>query len=170
MDRNFDLGGNFNRYEEFPLRNEIISSLINKSLTWDIKLNNLYDMDNYQYKTPTERIVEWTSYKSSLIVSTQDDIPIRFFDAMLTGSIPVVHVILKDQIESLEGIQPIKNHICWFTEFDLIDFQVTITRATKIFEVEGLAGIKDRFNWAIKYHTRESVIKKIVDKLDFIIS
>jgi hypothetical protein len=169
MNRGFDLGGNFNKYEQFPLRNEIISSLHKKSFKWDIKLNNLNDPDNYQYKTPAERILEWTSYKTSLIVSTQDDIPIRFFDSMLTGSIPIVHAILKNQIESLEGIKHIKNHICWFTEFDLIGFEDVVERATKLFDSHGLSGIKERTTWAMKFHMRESVIHEIVDKLDSII-
>lgn len=169
MNRKFDLGGSFNKYEQFTLRNEIIYSLINKSFNWDIKFNNLHHSDNYQNKTPAERILEWTSYKTSLIVSTQDDIPIRFFDSMLTGSIPIVHNILKNQIESLEGIQYIKNHICWFTEYDLIDFEEVVERATKLFDSHGLSGIRERTTWAMKFHMRESTIHEIVEKIDSII-
>jgi hypothetical protein len=165
LDRNFKVGGNFFLYEKFSYRNQVIKHLLNKYKDWDIGLIDHANDASYHKKNKIAKLEEWTSYKASLIVSTLDDIPIRFFDSMLTGSVPIVNRQLKSKIQNLPNFPRDENIIVWYDDSDLTNFQRVVSIANKCFDDGGVKGIEIRSNWVMNYHMQESVIIQILDEI-----
>ena len=78
------------RYKSFLKRNNYINFL-----------SNNFDkicFTNYSYhsKSDIERLNEWVNYKAHWIVPVLKDLPNRFFDALITGGIPIIPKFLKN--------------------------------------------------------------------------
>jgi hypothetical protein len=164
--RSINVGGMFNRYDKFLLRNELIE-LIEKSYRgFNVGFTDNNKVTNYNKQSSLEKMKQWTNFKTSLIISVSDDLPIRFFDALLTGSIPIVPKKLKNKIESLKKYENIRSEIYWYDESDIRNLNQVVSSALKHFEEYGIDGIRLRSNWVVTLQTKEVVLSNIISNLE----
>ena len=166
--RSVSIGGMYYRYDDFLLRNEFIELIHKNYQEFKVGFTGENQTKSYHQKTSLEKMEEWTNFKTSLIVPVSDDLPIRFFDALITGSIPIVPKKLKNKIESLNTYEIIKSEIFWYDESNISNFNKVICSALKHFEDRGIDGIRLRSNWALKFQTKEVILSKVISSLETI--
>lgn len=91
-ERSNALYGGFRKYFPMP-RNSFIQEIIDKVPHNVVRLLSHEDQSedgSYFKLEPEQQIADWMGYKASIIVCVKNDIPMRLFDALLTGQIPIV--------------------------------------------------------------------------------
>jgi len=73
-------------YPEFTRRNRVLMTLGQR-----LPYVQLSTMD-YHMLTESEKLLDWISYRSHFVVPVGFDLPIRCFDALVTGGIPIVPI------------------------------------------------------------------------------
>ena len=136
--------GYHNFYRPFIARNSIVTAF---SRFYD---SVGFSASNYMLQSEKDRLDQWTSYKVSLIVPVHGDIPIRLFDSLITGSIPLVPYYL---VSSLEGIGIPCNYFSTYSLDDLESPQECIKNAVSLFDTQGEAGTILRIRYAQDFHT-----------------
>jgi hypothetical protein len=115
--------------------------------------------EDYHERDPIERWKEWTKYKLHVIVPVFNDVPIRFFDALLAGGIPLVPHSLRPHLEML-GV-PGKYYLC-YSPRDIIDSSGFMQAANELFVAGGLIEIWDRHCFALNnFHIDATILKLI---------
>lgn len=113
----------------------------------------------FHVRTTEDRLKEWCSHKSHWIVPVLNDVPIRIFDALVTGGIPIVP-------ESLRLLPPIneidRRDILFYSPHDIIAPQKIVTAANELFSTGGPERMAERHNDALKYHHGNARIKQIL--------
>jgi hypothetical protein len=164
-DRRYDVGGIYNKYSKFSLRNEWINFFANQNDRYRINFSGANGEKSFHAKNTLEMMDEWIQFKTSFIIPVSDDLPIRFFDALLTGSIPIVPNKLRFKIEVLKCYDEIRDEIYWYDESDIGKIDIIISSAVKNFDEKGVIGIRTRSNWARSFHTKEIVLGNIISRL-----
>lgn len=117
---------------------------------------------SFHARTSNDRLQEWGSYKSHWIVPVLNDVPIRIFDALVTGGIPIVP-------KSLQFMQPVqsinRDSILFYSPQDIIDPLEIVAKANQLFEHGGKEKIIERHNYAIEKHHGFNRICQILDYL-----
>jgi hypothetical protein len=85
-------------YPKFKYRNSVLNTLSKYS-----NHTGLRDSigSNFHALSQEDRLNEWVSHKFHWIVPVQNDLPIRFFDALITGGIPLVPHSLTSYLNNL---------------------------------------------------------------------
>lgn len=136
-------------YAQFSFRIQMISTL-NKHYP-SIGFSN----HSFHQRGPLDRLKEWTAHTSHWIAPVLNDVPIRIFDALITGGIPIVPT-------SLQFLPPVafisREHIVFYTPADIIDPQAVVARANHLFKEGGDEGRLARHQLALKqFHGDYSV-------------
>jgi hypothetical protein len=140
-------------YSRFSLRMRTIKTL-NRSYS---KID--FANPSFHKLTPHERLIEWASHKLHWVVPVLNDVPIRVFDALSTGGIPVV----PDSMRLLPPISEIdKNHIVFYGPMDIVDPLKLVQAANEKFNRNGTDGIVARHRFALGHHHCNTGIKKIL--------
>ena len=141
--RSNDLLGKHIPYNFFKYRMAVISKISEKFPYVG------FSSAEFHNRNDEEKLQEWMSHKIHLIVPVLNDIPIRIFDAWSTGGIPLVPSTLEGHMNTL-GIHD--NDIFYYDNKDVLDMTDLVNNAIKIFDFEGEAGIKRRFEYGINNH------------------
>jgi len=147
--------GKYYFYEKFLHRNKAISTLSQIYPTI-----NLVNAD-FHNLTQEQKWEEWSGHKLHWIIPVLNDLPIRFFDALITGGIPLVPGGLKPYIQSL-GIP--ENFYIEYGPLDLIDPQSLVEMASKQFDEDGPEGINQRHQFALEHFHVDAILEKIVSE------
>jgi hypothetical protein len=104
----------------------------------------------YQFRTHEERLREWMAHKTHWIAPVLNDVPIRLFDALATGGIPIVP-------ESMRHLPPVagidRRHIAFYTPQDIVDPHAVVSHANALFNTGGAEGVLVRHRLAQeKFH------------------
>jgi hypothetical protein len=118
-----------------------------------------FSTPDFHNRTREDRIREWCSYKSHWISPVLNDVPIRLFDSLITGGIPIVPASLRF-IEPIAGIP--KDHILFYSAADILDPTPIVSAATAMFDAGGTRGIFGRHNHALLHHHGNEAIKKML--------
>jgi len=117
---------------------------------------------SFHGRTTEDRLKEWSSHKLHWIVPVLNDVPIRIFDALVTGGIPIVP-------ESLRFLPPVneisREHILFYGPQDIIDPQKLVAKANELFDRGGVDKMVERHVYALNHHhgnTRMHQILKYV--------
>lgn len=158
--RQFEVGGRFSFYPQFPLRNAQIATL-NKAV------DTICFVDTTQYLTlnEIEKLKQWTQYQTQIIIPVAQDVPIRFFDALVTGSLPIVPQWL---IPSMEQMKVPREMYLTYKLVDLNNPREAINSWSKYFKRIGKKGIEERATFGLlNFHMDESVnrIEKLAKNL-----
>lgn len=141
-------------YSTFRFRNQVVLTLSNHYPSIGFSDRTFHD------RSPEDRFTEWCSYKSHWIVPVLNDIPIRIFDALITGGIPIVP-------ESLRFLPPVnaigRKHILFYTPHDIINPKDLVERAGKLFDQGGKEMMLERHGYALDRHHGETCINQIFD-------
>ena len=114
----------------------------------------------FHVRTPEDRLKEWYSHKTHWIAPVLNDVPIRIFDALVTGGIPVVPA-------SLRYLPPVKDlprdAIAFYSPADIVSPKALIDRANALFDRGGSLGITARHQLALEKHHGTVSIFQMLD-------
>ena len=140
-------------YSPFQFRNQVVSTLSQHYPTIG------FTDRTFHARSPEERFTEWCEHKSHWIVPVLNDIPIRIFDALITGGIPIVP-------ESLRFLPPVaainREHIVFYTPQDILNPNAIVAEATKLFDSGKNEGMLERHRYAIKNHHGDVCMHQIL--------
>lgn len=140
-------------YEKFRFRNSVLAT-VNKhfeSVGWLKK--------DFHGRSDLERWAEWINYPIHWIAPVNNDLPLRFFDSLISGGIPLVPSGLKPYLNIL-GI-PENFYIC-YTPFDLIQVKDFVASAVYRFEKLGEVGRMERHVLSLESFHVDEIIYKLI--------
>lgn len=115
---------------------------------------------SFHNRSPEDRLKEWSSHKSHWIAPVLNDVPIRLFDAMITGGIPIVPI-------SMQFMPPVYNipreYIVFYSVSDIVAPNNIVQRAKVLFDRWGKDGIVARHRYALDNHHGDTAIRSILD-------
>jgi len=152
---NEPLGHHF-EYKQFSYRNGMIR-----------KVNEVYKevalvQPVYHDKTPTQRLDEWTNHKVHWVMPVFNDLPLRLFDAVFTGGIPLIPKTLQGN----KYIADFEEHCMFYGIADVIDPKPITERAIAKFDAEGEAGILKRHKLMLKNHHIDTRFTEIFSHIE----
>lgn len=139
-------------YGRFKKRNQIVR-LLEQNFP-DVTLGG----QSYETRGELERLTEWSSFKTHVIVPVKNDLPVRYFDALITGGIPVLPLSLESHVP-----QDLKEFTFFYKGNDLIqDMHRQIESAEHLFDKDRDHGIIERSQLtALNWHI-DAAIEKII--------
>jgi hypothetical protein len=148
---------NHTNHKKFKYRSGIIKKLTQSYQ----KIESNHDESNLSYhdRSKIDRLKEWVGYKSHWIVPTLNDLPIRFFDALVTGGIPIVPKSLMTYLEHLKVPSE------FYETYDLADIEgpnVIVQKVVNKFDNEGEQGIMQRYRFVIDNFHAENTLQKVI--------
>ena len=157
--RNEPLGHHI-EYPQFPIRQKNLQ-ILNQTLS-EVKPVD----GSYHSRDMMDRFKEWCSHKVHWIVPVLNDAPIRAYDALITGGIPILPRSLKYH----RDIVDMHDHILFY-DYEDVRYPKPITqKAVELFDKRGKAGILDRHNLVINnYHVDNrvvSILKAVQDEFN----
>ena len=102
--------------------------------------------DHYHQLNHEDRLHEWTSHMAHWVLPTFNDVPIRIFDALITGGIPLAPLSLRQH----PSLSSFKEHILFYDEADLADPWPITHAANERFLSQGTDGILQRHRLAME--------------------
>ncbi|AGX88153.1 hypothetical protein [Candidatus Symbiobacter mobilis] len=115
--------------------------------------------NGYWAQTPLERLYEWCGHKTHWIVPVLNDIPIRLFDALITGGIPIV----PDSLRFLPPIRDIpREMIVFYSTHDIINPAPLVAYANRLFDEGGKDGIVARHRYALDHHHAYASLRQML--------
>ena len=145
--------GKYYFYEKFVHRNKAISTLSQVYPSINIVNTDFHALSENQ------KWVEWSRHKLHWIIPVLNDLPIRFFDALLTGGVPLVPGGLIPYIQSL-GIP--ENFYIEYGPLDLIEPKEFIDKACEKFDRLGSDGIMKRHQFGMENFHVDVILEKMI--------
>ncbi|CAK0745480.1 conserved hypothetical protein [Gammaproteobacteria bacterium] len=153
MNRSNDPLGKHIVYPEFSFRNRVVMTLSQHYPSVGFSTPNFHD------RTLEERMNEWVAHKAHWIMPVLNDVPIRIFDALATGGIPLVP-------ESLRMLPPVnqisRDHILFYTPNDIVSPERLINKAVEMFDKGGLDKLMERHRYSLDHHHASVRINQIL--------
>ena len=103
-------------------------------------------------KTLEERFAEIMQKKVSVALPVHNDVPLRVFDALLAGTIPVVPVGLPDLRGIFSGNDRYRLPVLEYQTGNVTSLKRTVAAAIEIFDEDGYEGMRARHEAALKRH------------------
>ena len=162
--RSDGLYGGFIRYDFAEKRNRLIETLIADGS------DGVYFLEEdklapYFGMSPEERFADWASRKVSLCLPLDGDLSMRFFDALLSGQVPIV----PDDVHDFDSVIPRdlqeKLPVIRFREYTGREVRDAHKQALIAFDRGGEAGVRARHSFALEHHMFGSRIRTIVDMM-----
>lgn len=150
--RNNEPLGMHHYYEKFKYRNSVLATLHNKYPTVGITQGTFHN------KSVDERFTEWVSHKLHIITPVFNDLPIRFFDALITGGIPLVPEGLEPYLRYLRIPRP---YYGVYNVYDLIHPEAKINNELERFDRSSTHGVLERYEYALKNFHVDRILENI---------
>ncbi len=141
-------------YEMFSFRNRVISTLSGHYPSVGFSNQAFHGRD------PEDRLREWCAHKVHWIMPVLNDVPIRIFDALITGGIPIIPASMK----YLPGIRDIpEDFIFFFSPMDVVQPATLVQRAVERFDSGGADQIVQRHRFALECHHGDGRIETLLE-------
>lgn len=147
--------GKYFFYEKFIHRNKVVNTL-STSFTSIGFVNQ-----DFHALSQEEKWREWSGHELHLIVPVLNDLPIRFFDALITGGIPLIPSGLKPFVNSL---QIPENFYATYGPLDILDPKKLFKTQSERFKSLGLTGILERHHFAVNNFQIDAILGKIISE------
>lgn len=147
-------------YGQFSFRMQVISTL-----------NQFYpsigfSSRSFHERTPLDKLQEWCAHKTHWIAPVLNDVPIRLFDALITGGIPLV----PDSMRFLPPVNAIpREWIAFYSAADIVNPQSLVERANRLFDEGGKDGMVARHRYALEHHHGDASVRQMLDYADEIL-
>jgi hypothetical protein len=119
-----------------------------------------FSSHSFHARTLDDRLKEWYSHKTHWIAPVLNDVPIRIFDALVTGGIPIVPA-------SLRFLPPVKDipreHIAFYTPTDIVNPKALVEYANTLFNQGGRDGMVARHRLALQQHHGNASVKQMLN-------
>lgn len=136
-------------YSKFEFRIQVINTLSQHYPS--IGFSNR----SFHARTPEDRLGEWIDYKMHWIMPVLNDVPIRIFDALITGGIAIVPSSLR-LLQPMAGLP--EDFVVYYSPDDIVDPARVVQKALKVFDEAGAEGIARRHRYAMdRFHGEASV-------------
>jgi hypothetical protein len=120
------------------------------------------DPTTFHARTPRDRLLEWAAHKTHWITPVLNDVPIRLFDALITGGVPIVP-------DSLRHLPPVaglpRDAVVFYAPDDVIAPAAVVERAVSLFDRGGAEGIVRRHRLAMEHHHADARLRTLADRL-----
>jgi hypothetical protein len=150
-------------YEAYPRRNRAIATL-------NQKFSGITFADNsYKLTSEISNLNSWSRHKAHWIIPVLSGMPIRVFNCLSTGGIPIVPSFYKVIYESTD----LPQDVFYYDVIDMLEPDRLQQLANNYFDQQGPVGLVQRIgNYLCKYHidTRCASILKLVYKKLFDLS
>ncbi len=118
-----------------------------------------FSSHSFHGRSSADRLKEWCSHKTHWIAPVLNDVPIRIFDALVTGGIPIVP-------ESLRFLPPVnaipRNFIAFYSATDIVQPQDCVARANGLFDAGGRDGMVARHQLALQHYHGDASIRQML--------
>ncbi len=119
-----------------------------------------FSSHSFHARTFEDRLKEWYSHKTHWIAPVLNDVPIRIFDALVTGGIPIVPA-------SLRFLPPVKNipreHIAFYSPNDIVNPKALVDYANNLFDQGGRDGMAARHRLALDQHHGDASVRQMLN-------
>ncbi len=139
-------------YGRFKYRNKILKTIEQHYPTVGL-LNS-----DFHSRNAEDRFNEWVDHKLHWISPVFGDLPIRFFDALITGGLPLVPVSLEIYLNYLKIPS---RFYCTYSAEDIISPQPFIGRAIQKFDTLGVEGIAERTLFCLQNFHVDEIVRQI---------
>lgn len=116
----------------------------------------------FHKRTPEDRLAEWIAHKVHWITPVLNDVPIRLFDALITGGIPIVP-------ESLRHLPPVaaipREDIVFYRPDHVVAPAEVVDQANALFDRGGSDGMARRHRLAMTEHHGDSRLHQMLLRL-----
>lgn len=140
-------------YAQFSFRMQVISTLSQRYSSIGFSNRTFHD------RTPADKLSEWCAHKTHWIAPVLNDVPIRIFDALVTGGIPIVP-------ESMRLLPPIssisRDHIVFYSGADVVNPLALVDRANRMFDEAGRDGMVARHRFALDHHHGDASVRAML--------
>lgn len=154
MPRSDEPLGRHTPYARFAYRQQVLLTL-SQNLPFvgpcDTKFHSL---------TAEEKLNKWCEHKTHFIVPALNDLPIRAFDALITGGIPLIPRPLMG-LAHLAGIGD--DEAVYYDSIDIAEPRNLVNAANRFFDRAGERGMLTRIEKALRLHHLDARIAKIAD-------
>lgn len=140
-------------YGNFPYRNRVVTTLNKHYPTVG------FSDPSFHARTAADRLLEWASHKVHWIAPVMNDVPIRIFDALVTGGIPLLPKSLR-HLAPARDIGP--DHLVFYGPGDIVEPQAVVARANALFDRSGADGIVARHRLSLDQHHGNSRIAQLL--------
>lgn len=147
--------GRYFFYEKFMHRNKLINTLSQSYPEIGFVKQDFHTLSQ------EDKWREWSSHALHWIAPVLNDLPIRFFDALITGGIPLIPSGLKPFVESLQIPEAF---YATYSPLDILDPKPLLERQGQIFQNLGNKGVLDRHEYALEHFHIDVLIDKIINK------
>jgi len=143
-------------YENYPRRNRVIATL-NSSISSVGFANN-----DFKNKSDAENFQEWAAHKSHWIVPVLSGVPIRVYNGIITGGIPIVPSFYKNIPENAH----INKSVIYYDITDVVNSTNVLKLAHERFNDEGENGILTRICDALNNHHVDFRCLQIINEVN----
>jgi len=120
------------------------------------------DRSRYRDKSTAERLAEWCSYKSSVVLPVERDLSTRLFDALASGQIPLVSDAVLDLDRVIPPAIQAQLPILRFRDGDIPALLAAHAEALRRFDAEGEAGLWRRVGFVLDGHLLQHRLASIL--------
>lgn len=142
-------------YDPYLRRNRAIATL-NKSFS-EIKFSD----NAYKNKNLEELLIDWAKHKVHWIIPVLSGIPIRVYNSLITGGIPIVPSFYRCLLEAKE----LTDDVIYYDVLDLIDPIRINNLAIEKFDKMGKKGVIDRFNRSLSSFHIDARCSQIIEEV-----
>ncbi|WP_293935685.1 hypothetical protein [Iodobacter sp.] len=118
-----------------------------------------FSSHTFHGRSASDRLNEWTAHTAHWIAPVLNDVPIRIFDALISGGIPLVPA-------SLRFLPPVntisREHIVFYSPADIIAPQAVVEQANRLFNEGGRDGILARHQFALQQHHGDQSVRQML--------
>ena len=163
FDRNDALLGGFVAYPDAPERTRCIERLQRSGFFPKLRLMKPEEKSEYFVMAEPDKFREWCGHKVSLCANVERDIPIRFFDALVTGQIPLIPASALD-IDLLRSRYPEEIFVV-LKSLEVDDVRQARREALDLYRQAGPDGLNERISRAMRSHSFYARLSEVLDTL-----
>lgn len=153
---------NYVEYAYAAERNEVIQQIRESIPEADVLLMPSSDRSRYFGVSPTVRFKEWAGYKSTIILPVTQDLSTRFFDALITGLVPIVPRLISDLDRTIATDELDALGVVRINSYDIEEIRWATRDALLRFDQMGPDGILARHRFALERHMLINRITQIL--------
>jgi hypothetical protein len=140
-------------YAQFTFRMQVISTLNQHYPSIG------FSSRTFHQRTPMDKLQEWCGHKTHWIAPVLNDVPIRIFDALITGGIPLIP-------ESMRLLPPIavipRDYVVFYGPADIVNPIALVEKANRQFDQGGRDQMVARHRYALEKHHGDVSIRSML--------
>jgi hypothetical protein len=157
-DRTNEPLGQHGYYANYPKRNRAIATLTPSFPTIGFATNAYKDKDGLTL------LKEWAAHKTHFVAPVLGGVPIRVYNALITGGIPILPAFYRSLPES----SVFDNIPVYYDTSDLLNFEELHQVALRKFDEGGRAGVVSRITTSLGIHHIDFACQEIISRIELL--